>query len=106
MRALVHEALRMQGRLIVGETRGDEVIPLLKALSSGDDGSMCTIHASSSANVFQRFALYAAMAPERFPHHVTAALLAQSIDFVVFMTWDGGTPSQRRQHQGDVHGTW
>jgi len=92
----VFQALRMQGRLIVGETRGPEVIPLLKALSSGDEGSMSTIHAMSSANVFQRFTLYARMVADPFPVEVVAAMVAESIDFVVFLSWDDGNPPRRR----------
>jgi Flp pilus assembly CpaF family ATPase len=40
MSALVRTALRMNpDRVIVGETRGDEVIDLLKAMSQGNDGT-------------------------------------------------------------------
>ncbi|MEZ5265218.1 MAG: ATPase, T2SS/T4P/T4SS family [Acidimicrobiales bacterium] len=52
-------SLRMNpDRVIVGEVRGDEVIPMLNAMSQGNDGSMCTLHADSSATVFNKLALY------------------------------------------------
>ena len=52
---LVRMSLRMSpDRVIVGEVRGDEVIPMLNAMSQGNDGSMCTIHADSSAGVFRK----------------------------------------------------
>jgi Flp pilus assembly CpaF family ATPase len=55
MAALVRTALRMNpDRVIVGETRGDEVIDLLKAMSQGNDGSFATAHASSSQQAFLR----------------------------------------------------
>jgi Flp pilus assembly CpaF family ATPase len=59
MAALVRAALRMDpDRVIVGEVRGDEVIPMLNAMSQGNDGSMCTIHANSSAGAFDKLATY------------------------------------------------
>lgn len=92
----VYEALRIPGRVIVGETRGPEVIPMLKAISSGDDGSMCTIHARHSANVFNRLKTYARMVPDPFPTDVVADMVAESVNFVVFLGWDDGRPSRRR----------
>jgi Flp pilus assembly CpaF family ATPase len=92
----VRQALRMRGRVIVGEARGDEVIPMLKAMSAGDEGSMCTIHAMSSANVFDRLAMYAAMAEQGFQPEVTAMLVANAVHFVVYLAWDQGRPSRRR----------
>jgi len=46
MARLVRRALRMNAdRVIVGEVLGDEVLPMLNAMSQGRSGSMCTIHA-------------------------------------------------------------
>ena len=65
---LVRRALRMNAdRVIVGEVLGDEVLPMLNAMSQGRSGSMCTIHSDSSAGVFRRIASYAVQAPERLP---------------------------------------
>ena len=50
---LVRWGLRMNpDRVIVGEVRGHEVIPMLNAMSQGNDGSMCTVHANSSLSAF------------------------------------------------------
>jgi Flp pilus assembly CpaF family ATPase len=92
----VYEALRMPGRFVVGETRGPETIPMLKALSSGDDGSLSTIHAMSSADMFQRVRTYARMTPNPFPVDVVAEMVAGAIQFVVYLSWDDGTPFRRR----------
>lgn len=93
----VRQGLRMRGRIIVGEVRGDEVIPMLKAMSAGEDGSMCTIHAMSSANVFDRLAMYAAMSEgQGFQPEVTAMLVANAVHFIVYLGWDFGKPSLRR----------
>jgi len=84
MAQLVRRSLRMNAtRVIVGEVLGDEVIPMLNAMSQGRSGSMATIHADSSAGVFRRIAAYAVQAPERLPLEATNLLIAGSIHFVV-----------------------
>ncbi|MGH9293027.1 MAG: hypothetical protein ACRDZ6_09680, partial [Acidimicrobiales bacterium] len=62
---------------------GDEVIPMLNAMSQGRSGSMATVHADSSAAVFRRLAAYAVQAPERLPIEATNLLIAGAIHFVV-----------------------
>ena len=94
MSALVRSALRMNpDRVIVGETRGDEVIDLLKAMSQGNDGSFSTVHASSSGQVFSRLMMYAVQAPERLSFEASAMLIAEAVDLVVHLDW---TPDKRR----------
>jgi pilus assembly protein CpaF len=86
MARLVRRALRMNAdRVIVGEVLGDEVLPMLNAMSQGRSGSMCTIHADSSAGVFRRLASYAVQAPERLPLESTNILIAGAVHFVVFV---------------------
>jgi pilus assembly protein CpaF len=88
----VRAALRMDpDRVIVGEVRGAEVLPMLLAMSQGNDGSMCSVHADSSRGVFSRLAMYAAMTRERLEPDVTNLLVANAVDLVVHLTWDGGT---------------
>ena len=83
---LVRRALRMNAdRVIVGEVLGDEVLPMLNAMSQGRSGSMCTIHADSSAGVFRRIASYAVQAPERLPLEASNLLIAGAIHFVVHL---------------------
>lgn len=83
---LVRRALRMNAdRVIVGEVLGDEILPMLNAMSQGRSGSMCTVHANSSAGVFRRIASYAVQAPERLPLEATNLLTAGAVDFVVFL---------------------
>jgi pilus assembly protein CpaF len=86
---LVRRALRMNAdRVIVGEVLGDEILPMLNAMSQGRSGSMCTIHADSSAGAFRRIASYAVQAPERLPLEATNLLIAGAIHFVVFLDVD------------------
>ncbi len=52
MAELVRDTLRMNpSRVIVGEVLGDEVVTMLNAMTQGNDGSLSTIHANSSADV-------------------------------------------------------
>jgi Flp pilus assembly CpaF family ATPase len=70
---------------------------MLKAMSAGEDGSMCTIHAMGSANVFDRLAMYAAMSEgQGFQPEVTAMLVSNAVHFIVYLGWDMGSPSLRR----------
>jgi pilus assembly protein CpaF len=84
MATLVKWGLRMNpDRVIVGEVRGHEVIPMLNAMSQGNDGSMCTIHANSSLSAFSKLAMYAVQAPERLNLEATNLMVANAINFVV-----------------------
>jgi pilus assembly protein CpaF len=86
MARLVRRALRMNAdRVIVGEVLGDEVLPMLNAMSQGRSGSMCTIHADSSLGIFRRLASYAVQAPERLPLESTNLLIAGAVHFTVFV---------------------
>jgi pilus assembly protein CpaF len=83
---LVRWALRMSpDRVIVGEVRGPELIPMLNAMSQGNDGSLSTIHASTSAGVFDKLAAYAAQAPERLTREATTLLVASAVHVVVHL---------------------
>ena len=86
MSQLFRSGLRMSpDRVIVGEVRGHEIIPMLNAMSQGNDGSLGTIHASSSAGVFKKLVLYAAQSPERLEPETTNLLVAEAVHLVVHM---------------------
>jgi Flp pilus assembly CpaF family ATPase len=86
---LVRWALRMSpDRVIVGEVRGAEVIPMCNAMSQGNDGSMATVHSSTSRGVFTKLAAYAVQAPERLSLDATNQLVASAVHFVVHLAWD------------------
>jgi Flp pilus assembly CpaF family ATPase len=86
MADLVRRGLRMDpDRVIVGEVLGDEILSLLNAMSQGNDGSLCTIHANSSEGVFRRIASYGIQSPERLDVVATNLLVAGAINFVVFI---------------------
>jgi Flp pilus assembly CpaF family ATPase len=87
----VRAGLRMSpDRVIVGEVRGDEVLPMLGAMSQGNDGSMTTVHANSTTGVFTRFATYAAQAPERLSMEAANMAIAGAVDVVIHVAKIGG----------------
>lgn len=86
---LVRWAMRMAAsRLVVGEVLGAEVIPMLNAMHSGAAGSMCTVHANSSADALAKLALLAVQAPEHLEMPHTYALAARALDLVLFLARD------------------
>lgn len=92
MANLVVASLRMDpDRIIVGECRGAETVPMLLAMSQGNEGSMTTIHADSSKNVFNRIVTYAATLaqPPIEPHHATL-LIRDAVHFVVHVGFAAG----------------
>ena len=101
MAQLVRRSLRMNAsRVIVGEVLGDEVIPMLNAMSQGRSGSMATIHADDSAGVFRRLASYAIQAPERLPLEATNLLIAGAIHLVVHLEAAGPFEGRRVRPPG------
>ncbi|WP_078900445.1 ATPase, T2SS/T4P/T4SS family [Streptomyces sp. SBT349] len=86
---LVRWGLRMApDRVIVGEIRGAEVVPMCNAMSQGNDGSLSTIHSSTSRGVFTKLAAYAAQSPERLSLEATNLMVAAAVHFVIHLGWD------------------
>ncbi|MGH3448407.1 MAG: CpaF family protein, partial [Nocardioidaceae bacterium] len=86
MADLVRRSLRMNAsRVIVGEVLGHEIVTMLNAMSQGNDGSLSTIHANSSVEVFNRISTYAIQSQERLPIEASQMLIAGALDFVVFL---------------------
>ncbi len=86
MAELVRRSLRMNpSRVIVGEVLGDEIVTMLNAMTQGNDGSLSTIHANSSLEVFNRIATYAIQSAERLPVEATHMLIAGAVEFVIFI---------------------
>jgi Flp pilus assembly CpaF family ATPase len=84
MSDLTRMALRMDpDRVIVGEVRGAEAFPMLMAMSQGNNGSMCTLHADSARSVFPKLLAYVSMAAMGLPTETVNALVASAIHFVV-----------------------
>ncbi len=84
MADLTRMALRMDpDRVIVGEVRGGEAFDMLLAMSQGNNGSMCTLHADSARSVFPKLLAYVSMAAMGVPPETVNLLISSSIHFVV-----------------------
>jgi Flp pilus assembly CpaF family ATPase len=79
--------LRAEGeRFLVGEARGGgEIMPLLTAMTCGNEGSMTTIHAPSTRAAFAKLALYCARSAERLPLEQANQLIAAAVDIVIHL---------------------
>jgi Flp pilus assembly CpaF family ATPase len=86
MSRLLRASLRMTpDRVIVGEVRGAEVVQMAKAMSIGIDGSMATVHASSSRQALARLVAYAMEPPASYPRDAAIALIAGAVHYVIHL---------------------
>jgi len=86
MADLTRMALRMDpDRVVLGEVRGAEAFPMLLAMSQGNNGSMCTMHADSSRSVFPKLAAYVSMADTGLPVQTVNLLVANALHLVVHL---------------------
>ena len=83
-RDCLKNALRMRpDRIIVGETRGEEVIDMLQAMNTGHDGSMTTIHANSARDGVSRLENMIAMAGIDMPIKAMRSQIASAVNLIV-----------------------
>jgi pilus assembly protein CpaF len=84
IRRLVRNALRMRpDRIVVGEVRGPEALDMLAAMSTGHDGSLCTVHAGSPEEALRRLETLALMAGLGLPHAAIREQVSDAIDLIV-----------------------
>jgi pilus assembly protein CpaF len=83
-RDCLRNALRMRpDRIIVGETRGEEVIDMLQAMNTGHDGSMTTIHANNARDACSRLENMVAMSGIEMPIKAVRAQIASAVNLIV-----------------------
>ena len=83
-RDCLKNALRMRpDRIIVGETRGEEVIDMLQAMNTGHDGSMTTIHANNPRDGISRLENMIAMAGMEMPIKAVRSQIASAVNLIV-----------------------
>jgi pilus assembly protein CpaF len=91
MRDLVINALRMRpDRLIVGECRGAEAIPMLQAMNTGHDGSLTTLHANSAADVVERLESMVLIGAPQWPPEVVRRQIRSAVHLVAYLRRTGG----------------
>lgn len=84
IRDLLRNSLRMRpDRIIVGEVRGEEIMELLQAMSTGHDGSMGTIHASSPRECLYRAEMLAGFGDFQGSETSLRRQIASAVDFIV-----------------------
>jgi len=80
----LRNALRMRpDRIIVGETRGAEVLDMLQAMNTGHDGSMTTIHANNARDAIARLENMIAMTGVDLPISASRSQIASAVNLIV-----------------------
>ena len=89
---LIAHALRHNPqRIIVGEVRTSEIMPMLEAMNSGQEGSMCTLHANSPAEAFDRILILALRGGLALAERAIHLLVGTAVDLIVHV---------RKRHDG------
>jgi pilus assembly protein CpaF len=88
---LLRAALRMRpDRIVVGEVRGAESLVALGAMSTGHEGSMASVHASSAAKAIGRMVELALQAAAPPSEASLTAIAGDAIDVCVHLERSGG----------------
>jgi Flp pilus assembly CpaF family ATPase len=99
MADLVRDALRMNlRRIIVGEVRDSEVLPMTQAMITGD-GSLCTLHSRSAAKVIDRLVTLCLSAGVGMGEAFAYRLIADAVDLVVHIDLRDETATGGRRHR-------
>ena len=84
MADLLRNALRMRPtRILVGEVRGDEALDMLQAISSGHQGCLAVLHASSPVDAVSRLEMMALARGLLLPLWAIHRQIAAAIDLIV-----------------------
>ncbi|MCG3729779.1 CpaF family protein [Vibrio cincinnatiensis] len=83
-RELLKNALRMRpDRIILGESRGGEVLDMLQAMNTGHLGSMSTLHANSPSDALIRLEMMVTLAGFHSSETFIRKVVASAIDMIV-----------------------
>lgn len=86
MQDLVRHALRLRpDRIVVGEVRGPEALDMIQAMSTGHDGSLSTVHASTPAEAVWRLETLALSGERRVAEASLRRQLLAGVDLIVQM---------------------
>jgi pilus assembly protein CpaF len=84
IRDLFKNSLRMRpDRIILGEIRGSEALDMLQAISSGHNGSLSVLHASSPQDVVSRIETMIITSNTAIPLWAIRRQIANAIDIIV-----------------------
>ena len=83
---LLRSTLRLTPRRItLGEVRGPEALELVRAMNTGHDGTLCTLHSNGAAEALRRLHTLVAEGQPSFPFEGVAA----AVDVVVQLVGQG-----------------
>ena len=86
IRDLFVNSLRMRpDRIIIGEVRGEEMLDLIQAISSGHSGSLAIVHADSPEDCFSRMVTMTLMTGIQLSTEEIRRQIANAIDLIVFI---------------------
>jgi len=89
---LIAHALRHNPhRVLVGEARNDEIMPMLEAMNTGQEGSMCTMHANSPEEAFDRILILGLRGGLALAERAIHILVGMAVDLIVHI---------RKRHDG------
>ncbi|WP_372860668.1 CpaF family protein [Spongiibacter sp.] len=81
---LVKNALRMRpDRIIVGESRGAEVVDMLQAMNTGHSGSMSTVHSNSAADAITRLEMMVGMSGFKGSSELILKMIGSALDLII-----------------------
>lgn len=84
IRDLFKNSLRMRpDRIILGEIRGSEALDMLQAISSGHEGSLAVLHASSPRDVISRIETMIITSDAAIPMWAIRRQISNAIDIIV-----------------------
>ncbi|MFA5038282.1 MAG: CpaF family protein [Candidatus Omnitrophota bacterium] len=84
IRELFKNSLRMRpDRIILGEIRGSEALDMLQAISSGHDGALAVLHASSPHDVVSRIETMIITSNSAIPLWAIRQQISNAIDIIV-----------------------
>lgn len=101
---LIPAALRMAlSRIVVGEVRSSEVVPMLRVMTNGEGGSMCTLHARGPHMIVDRITELCLEYGPRMTDALAYRLTANALDFVVHLRMVDETALDGRRHRFVSH---
>ncbi|HMG63206.1 MAG TPA: CpaF/VirB11 family protein [Streptosporangiaceae bacterium] len=80
---LAHALRHNPQRILVGEVRRGEIMPMLEAMNSGQDGSMCTLHANSPAEAFDRILILGLRGGLALAERAIHILVGMAVDLII-----------------------
>lgn len=91
---------QVTARLAVGEVLSDEIMPMLNAMmAGGSGGSMCTLHADSARDAFERIAVLCTQAKLGMTAETAYRFAAKAIKYVVVVDMVDERAIGGRQHR-------